>query len=224
MALALAALQVDAPCRAAASRGLARWAGVYLTDHYGAARRGAAGRLQQRWPGVHWVGSVGVGVWPQGVEYIDEPALVLMLGPARGSFRVFSGARKLHRIEAYSALVHADPATPDLDDLLAEMSDRTTSGYLFGGLASSRGGLHMADGVWQGRPVGRGLHAGRGPGLACHPGLPAAGPHARSPPAERNVSRRSTASPRWPAAGRPGHENLADPRRPCAALRATLVG
>ena len=31
------------------------------------------------------------------------------------------------------------------------MSDRTASGYLFGGLASSRGeAMHLADGVWRG--------------------------------------------------------------------------
>jgi small ligand-binding sensory domain FIST len=47
--------------------------------------------------------------------------------------------------------VHADPSTPDLGELIADMSDRTASGYLFGGLASSRtGGLHIADGVWRG--------------------------------------------------------------------------
>ena len=41
--------------------------------------------LRQRWPGVAWVGCVGVGVCASGVEYIDEPALVLMLAalPAR---------------------------------------------------------------------------------------------------------------------------------------------
>jgi small ligand-binding sensory domain FIST len=47
--------------------------------------------------------------------------------------------------------VHADPATPDLADLIGEMSDRTASGYLFGGLVSSRGaGVHIAEGVWRG--------------------------------------------------------------------------
>jgi len=35
--------------------------------------------------------------------------------------------------------VHADAATPDVAELIAEMADRTATGYLFGGLASSRG-------------------------------------------------------------------------------------
>ena len=48
-----------------------------------------------------------------------------------GRFEVFSGARKLRRITPYSALVHADPQTADLAELIGEMSDRTSSGYLW---------------------------------------------------------------------------------------------
>ena len=125
---------------------------VYFTDHYAAHAQALVQALQQQWPGLHWVGSVGVGVAAMAVEYIDEPALVLMLAalPA-SSFEVFSGARKLQHIDAYSALVHADGSTPDMAELITEMSTRTRSGYLFGGLASSRGAaVHIADGAWQG--------------------------------------------------------------------------
>jgi small ligand-binding sensory domain FIST len=40
-------------------------------------------------------------------------------------------------------LVHADASTPDVADLVAELAQRTQGGYVFGGLASSRGS------VWQ---------------------------------------------------------------------------
>src|SRR4030095_4843083 len=79
-------------------------------------------------------------------------ALVLMLAalPA-GSFQVFSGAHPLVMAAPHTALVHADPGTPDLSELIAEMSQRTTSGYVFGGLASSRTDVvHLADGVRRG--------------------------------------------------------------------------
>jgi small ligand-binding sensory domain FIST len=101
---------------------------------------------------VTWVGSVGVGVCAGSAEYMDEPALALMLSALPPhSFEVFSGAHKLQEIEAFGALVHADPGTPDLPELIAELSQRTDSGYLFGGLASSRASsVHMAGGVWQG--------------------------------------------------------------------------
>jgi len=54
-------------------------------------------------------------------------------------FRVFSGVAPLAAsFRAHTALVHADAATPDVAELIAEMADRTATGYLFGGLASSR--------------------------------------------------------------------------------------
>jgi small ligand-binding sensory domain FIST len=57
---------------------------------------------------------------------------------------VFSGVAPLGvgdaiGFEPHTALVHADASTPDVADLIAEMAGRTTTGYLFGGLASSRG-------------------------------------------------------------------------------------
>ena len=42
------------------------------------------------------------------------------------------------RFEAHTALVHADSSTPDVAELISEMAERTASGYVFGGLASSR--------------------------------------------------------------------------------------
>jgi small ligand-binding sensory domain FIST len=153
-ALALAAAQVDGQ-QARLERtdaGPPTLGIAYFSDHYAADAEALWRSLRARWPGVAWVGATAVGVAAGGVEYIDEPALALMLAavPA-GRFEVFSGARKLQRIAAHTALVHADPATPDLADLIVEMSDRTDAGYLFGGLVSSRGpGVHLADGVWQG--------------------------------------------------------------------------
>lgn len=153
-ALALAAAQVEARRGAheASAAGPLSLGIVYFTDHYAAQAEPLLADLRLRWPGVAWVGSVGVGVAASGVEYFDEPALVLMLmAMPPGRFEVFSGARRLQQVQPFTALVHADPATPDLAELIAEMSDRTASGYLFGGLASARGpAVHVADGVWRG--------------------------------------------------------------------------
>jgi small ligand-binding sensory domain FIST len=153
-ALALAGAQLDAQLAARVGSpaapptlGLA-----YFTDHYAAYAQSLLDELRQRWPGVSWVGSVGVGVAAGGAEYIDEPALALMLAhlPTR-DFEVFSGAHKLRRIQPYSALVHADPAEADVGELITELSGRLQSGYLFGGLVSSRAAsVHLANGVWQG--------------------------------------------------------------------------
>eukprot|EP01041_Mallomonas_annulata_P018827 gene18827-37912_t len=62
-------------------------------------------------------------------------------------YRVFSGVAPLAAsgrvagtggFVAHTALVHADGGTPELNELIAEVADRTTSGYVFGGLAGSR--------------------------------------------------------------------------------------
>ena len=118
----------------------------YLTDHHAPAAEELLATLRERYPGVAWVGAVGIGVCASGVEYYDEPGLAVMLADLPpGQFRVFSGQRPLHGqreagtpFAAHTALVHADPATPELAGLIAELSERVGSGYLFGGLASAR--------------------------------------------------------------------------------------
>src|SRR4051812_36825166 len=162
VALALAQAQLVAQAQAQAQThasgreptALGRWTlgWVYLTDMYAPHADALLHALQAAWPGVSWVGATGVGVAASGVEYFDEGALVLMLAPLPASqFRVFSGARPLGGFDAQVAQVHADPSSADLTELLHEMSKRTRSGYLFGGLASARGSCrHLADGVWSG--------------------------------------------------------------------------
>lgn len=163
-ALALAAEQIDAQARTqraqhSTGRSAARGATVqptlgwvYLTDLYANDAQALLAELRRRWPGVAWVGAVGVGVAANGVEYFDEPALVLMLAAMpRESFRVFSGSRPLGDFTAHTAQVHADPSTAELPALIHELAERTVTGYLFGGLASSRGQApHIADGVFEG--------------------------------------------------------------------------
>ena len=88
-----------------------------------------------------WSGTVGVGIASSNVEYFDEPALAVMLcALPPDQYRVFSGVAPLaSTFTPHTALVHADAGTPDVAELIAEMADRTATGYLFGGLASSRG-------------------------------------------------------------------------------------
>ena len=156
MALALVAAQIDAQRAARSVPRAAEYAPtlglVYLTDHYAAQSEALLDELRQRWPGVAWSGCVGIGVMGSGVEYYDEPALALMLTdlPAP-QFQLFNGRQPVDGRVADSALVHVDPHTHDLPELLAELADRTASGYLFGGLASSRGRtLHVSDAIFDG--------------------------------------------------------------------------
>ncbi len=151
-ALRQAASQVEAQWQAAPhappTLGL-----VYLTAAYQPEAGAILHALRRRWPGVAWAGAVGIGIAASGTEYFETPALALMLGALpREHFRVFSGAQPLGGFTAHTALVHADPSTPELSELVAEMSERTATGYLFGGLTSAPAGgaAHIADGVFAG--------------------------------------------------------------------------
>ncbi len=117
---------------------------VYITDHYAGHAQDILDHLSAELPTVpDWTGTVGVGIASNNVEYFDEPAMAVMLCelPA-GQYRVFSGVAPLGAqhgfFDAHAALVHADGGTPDLAELLQELSLRMESGYLFGGLAASR--------------------------------------------------------------------------------------
>ena len=118
---------------------------LYISDHYAGSARDILDHLSAELPEVtDWSGTVGVGVAANNVEYFDEPALAVMLCELPpDQYRVFSGVSPLPpassgRFKAHTALVHADATTTDVAGLIGEMAQRTESGYVFGGLASSR--------------------------------------------------------------------------------------
>ena len=228
-ALALAGAQIEARRAAhdASGAGPLSLGLVYFTDFYAAHADALLAQLQQSWPGVAWVGCVGVGVCASGVEYFDEPGLVLMLlALPSGRFEVFSGARKLHRIAPFSALVHADSSTPDIAEMVAEMSDRTDSGYLFGGLASSRArAVHIANGVWQGGMSGVAFTRDVALVSRVTQGCQPVGPTRRITAADGQVVTALDGKPALPVLlADLGLADLNDPLTLLPRLRSTLVG
>ncbi len=151
---------------------------LYITDHYAASANDILDHLGAELPGVtDWSGTVGVGVSSNNVEYFDEPAMAVMLCdlPA-DQYRVFSGVAPLGAgFDAATALVHVDPATPDVSELVQEMAARTTSGYLFGGLSASRTRTVQfaaaGDGNIRGQGAAGGVFSGGLSGVAFGPGV-----------------------------------------------------
>ena len=99
---------------------------------------------------TQWVGAVGIGVCATGKEYLDQPAVVALTGDfAADSFRVFSGvvneetaakaAMECGGAAPNIAIVHADPHTEHMERLVPALAKRVESGFLVGGLVSSRG-------------------------------------------------------------------------------------
>ena len=156
MAAALVLTQIRAQLQVAEARsgpdrspsGMPCLGVLYITDAYAPHAQDLLDHLMAALPEVtDWVGTVGVGIAANGVEYFDEPAMALMLmDMAPTQYRVFSGVAPLppsghaepDGFSAATALVHADASTPDVADLVVELAQRTSSGYVFGGLASSR--------------------------------------------------------------------------------------
>ena len=141
-------LQLDAQTRVDGFTTRASLGFVYFTDLYAAVASEILTLLKVRTGIAEWVGTVGLGICATGVEYFDQGAMAVMLAdfPAE-DFHVFAGDRPPPvlgertaggAIAAHAALVHADPATPDTAGLVDDMSHKLESGWLFGGLTSSR--------------------------------------------------------------------------------------
>jgi small ligand-binding sensory domain FIST len=123
---------------------------IYITDHYATHAQDILLHLSDELPEVtDWAGTVGVGIAANNVEYFDESALSVMLCDISPEhYRVFSGVAPLAQaglgaargstFVPHTALLHADAQTPDVPELIAELAQRTASGYVFGGLAASR--------------------------------------------------------------------------------------
>jgi small ligand-binding sensory domain FIST len=131
---------------------------LYVSDAF-ASELGAILAFFKRATGVsHWIGSVGVGVCATGVEYLEEPALAVMLGefdPADFSMlpllRTPDDLDALPSDERYFAVVHGDPANNRTQALIEGLSARVSSGFVVGGLSSSRGeSAQIADEVVSG--------------------------------------------------------------------------
>jgi len=131
---------------------------VYVTDVLADHLADIVERLRAETGIADWLGTVGTGVSACALELHDRPAVALLVGalPA-GSFRVFepvSGG--LGDFEArhgswiaerapYFGIVHGDPRTADLPELLAGLS-AASGAYLVGGLSASRGEMAQVAG------------------------------------------------------------------------------
>ncbi len=218
---------------------------LYITDHYGPAARDILDHLSAELPEItDWTGTVGVGIASSNVEYFDEPALAVMLCELPPhQYRVFSGVAPLGvgdgmGFEPHTALIHADASTPDVAELIAEMAARTATGYLFGGLASSRTqAVQFAvggNGNIRGQGAAGGVFEGGLSGVAFGEGIslvsrvtqgcqPVAAQRVVTA-AEGNVITELDGEPALDLLLRDTGISLDEPEAAMTALRATLVG
>jgi small ligand-binding sensory domain FIST len=214
---------------------------LYITDHYAGAAQEILDHLGAELPEVtDWSGTVGIGIASSNVEYFDEPALAVMLcAVPPDQYRVFSGVAPLtSAFTPHTALVHADAATPDVAELIAEMADRTATGYLFGGLASSRSDVVQfavgGNGNLQGHGNAGGVFRGGLSGVAFGEGVqivsrvtqgcqPVSAAR-RITGADGNLVMELDGKPALDVLLQDLHITLEQPQEAMAVLRATLVG
>ena len=218
---------------------------LYITDRYATSAQEILDHLGAELPEVtDWSGTVGIGIASSNVEYFDEPALAVMLcALPPDQYRVFSGVAPLAvgdgmGFEPYTALVHADAATPDVAELIAEMAQRTATGYLFGGLASSRSeavqfaiggngnikGQGAAGGVFRGGLSGVAFGAGISLVSRVTQGCQPVAAQRVITAAEANVIIELDGEPALDVLLRDTGISLDQPKAAMTALRATLVG
>src|SRR5260221_5744497 len=135
---------------------------LYVTDNFAGEVADMVAYFRANTGILHWSGTVGMGVIATGREYYDEPAVAIMLCACEeGSFRVFSGLRSPPDLERQSlhlgglpanfAIVHGDPRNAQLPRLITDLAGCLESGFVAGGLTSSRREVvQIADGVAKG--------------------------------------------------------------------------
>jgi small ligand-binding sensory domain FIST len=218
---------------------------LYITDRYASDAQEILDHLGAELPEItDWSGTVGVGIAASNVEYFDEPALAVMLCELpTDQYRVFSGVAPLGvgegmGFEPYTALVHADASTPDVAELITEMAARTATGYLFGGLASSRGpAVQFAvggNGNIKGQGAASGVFRGGLSGVAFGEGLSLVSRVTQGcqPIAAQRIVTAAEGNVIFELDGEPALDvlladtgiSLDEPQEAMAALRTTLVG
>jgi small ligand-binding sensory domain FIST len=148
MATELALAQVEGRINQAGWAKEANLGVVYLSAEYAPHTSDIVALLEERTGVRDWAGTCGHAIVSTGVEYDSEPAIAIMLlDLPEDSFSVFSGATPppppgertpSGAVAAQAALIHADPSTPDLAELIGDMAGKVGGGMMFGGSASGR--------------------------------------------------------------------------------------
>ncbi len=121
---------------------------LYVTDLIAGELPDILVRLKRETGIADWVGAVGMGICATGVEYLDEPAIALLIGALPpGSFRLFAldhaappadltrpapGGERLA-----AGFIHGDPRFAAVGETIAAVAG-SAQAYLIGGLSSAR--------------------------------------------------------------------------------------
>jgi small ligand-binding sensory domain FIST len=145
MATELVCAQIEGHSRTQAG---ANFGFIYYTSPFSEYASEILTLLKARTGIADWVGTSATSVLIAEACYEDEPALAVLVGQfSSGSVQVFNGLQRpppldtktIHgALAAFAALVHVDPTSADINELVTDMAAKTESGFVFGGLSSGR--------------------------------------------------------------------------------------
>lgn len=168
---------------------------LYVSELYGADLEAILAFFRSATGVLHWIGSVGVGVCATGTEYLQTPAMAVMLGEFEPSdFRVFQPLNTSGEAaspgwpQAWFAIAHGDPANPRIQELVEALSAGVASEFVVGGLSSAEGDTaQIADGVVRGGLSGVLLSARVKLATRLTQGISPLGPRHRVTAASKNI-------------------------------------
>ena len=134
---------------------------IYVTDALANRMPDILGFIKQETGLEHWVGTTGIGICCTEHEYLDQPAIAIMLGEFPvDSFQVLPTIKNTAEIPgellvgkhpAYFGIVHGDPQNQHIAALIEQFAAKMESGFVVGGLTSSRHkNVQVADEITQG--------------------------------------------------------------------------
>ena len=115
---------------------------IYVTDGYANDLGEILRQLKQHTQLENWVGTVGMAICCTRTEYYDQPAMVMLLTDLPTEhFQLFGSAENLPSVhnsdKLHVAIVHGDPRNGQIANLISNLPEQISNGYLIGGLTSS---------------------------------------------------------------------------------------
>ncbi len=117
---------------------------IYATDVFAPRMSDIIRDLKNETGIENWVGSIGVGVCCTGLEFYEEPALLIMITDfADDAVHIFEHSSETQVFEfdpagLNFAVVHGDPRNAEVPNVINALPNQWGNGFLVGGLTSSR--------------------------------------------------------------------------------------
>ncbi len=114
---------------------------IYVTDAYAAHLKKIINGLENQFPNIDWLGTIGQAICVTNIEYADQPAMAILLTDiAKTNYSIFSQQATVEQSNLNNvqfAIIHADPRNPMLSEQIETLGATLEPSYFVGGLTSA---------------------------------------------------------------------------------------